>query len=150
MLELKFEECREEYWDFMRCLRSDPRVQAGFVDQVSITADEQRTFMMRNGQHYQIALIGTRPVGYFGFIGPSRSEVTICVLPEESGKGIGRMLIKKSLTYGDRVWAKVKNDNIPSLRIMKGQFSFHQQRSEMIIFAQSPDAMRHALNEFEA
>ena len=54
--------CFPEYWDFVRTLRTDPRVQHGFIEKADITIEQQIEYMYKHWQEYFICLIDNKPV----------------------------------------------------------------------------------------
>src|SRR2546423_832604 len=60
--------CTEEYWEFVRVLRTDQRVLHGFLSQAGITPEQQRTYMQAHWQQYFIALVDGQPAGFVGSV----------------------------------------------------------------------------------
>ena len=56
MDELKLIVCEKKYWEFIRTLRSDDRVQEGFIQRVNITKDQQIEYMKKYNDNYYICL----------------------------------------------------------------------------------------------
>ena len=47
-------DCTEEYWNFVRTLRNDPRVQDGFIEKVNISLDQQKGYMKKYSPNWDI------------------------------------------------------------------------------------------------
>ncbi len=44
-MNLKLKKNNKKYWEFIRQLRSDKRIQSGFIEEVTITKKEQEAYM---------------------------------------------------------------------------------------------------------
>jgi len=100
-----------EYYDFIRKLRSDPRVQHGFIKKRSgtdISSEEQNKYMSKYRDKYIVALYNGEPAGFAGSI---LRDIRICVHPDFHKKGIGKALIKELMVRFPDSFAKVKIDN---------------------------------------
>ena len=40
-------ECNKEFWEFVRLLRNDERVQSGFIKSIHITEEMQKEYMSK-------------------------------------------------------------------------------------------------------
>ena len=54
MVDKKLVNCIEKYWDFVRVLRN---TNTGFVEQVSITSEQQNKYMSKHSDNYKICLV---------------------------------------------------------------------------------------------
>jgi GNAT superfamily N-acetyltransferase len=108
--------CKEEYWEFVRVLRNDKRVDKGFIKSVYITKDEQKKYMSKHSQFYRIALIDGKPAGYVGVI---EDDIRVCTHPDFQGKGVGKFMINKCMDIWPTSFAKVKVDNKASLSLFE-------------------------------
>ena len=116
-MNLRLTECREEYWEFVRSLRTDERNQQGFFTVAEISSDQQEEYMQKNSHRYKVCLLDDIPVGYVGIIG--EHEITYCVHSDQKGKGVGTFMVKefsKDLTMAD---AYVKVENIGSQKVFE-------------------------------
>ena len=57
MVNLKLVSCTEEYWEFVRLLRTNPANQEGFFTQAIITSEQQKEFMIHNWSKYKISKV---------------------------------------------------------------------------------------------
>jgi|SaaInlV_100m_DNA_2_1039680.scaffolds.fasta_scaffold05057_5 GNAT superfamily N-acetyltransferase len=105
--------CVEEYWEFVRCLRNDPLVQDGFIQNNVISSEDQKVYMERHWHSYFIGLIDNQPVGYVGCID---GDIRVCTDPKHQNKGIGKSLIDFIKTKYPSGYAKIKIDNLSSLK----------------------------------
>lgn len=113
-MKLKLVNNESKYWEFIRLLRSDNRVQSGFVNFVStISINEQETYMSKYNDNYYICLYNDIPCG---FIGEIEGDVRVCTHPDYQGKGIGTFMIKELTNVRPQVYAKIKMDNISSIK----------------------------------
>ena len=109
--------CKEEYWEFVRLLRTNPINQEGFFTQAVITPEQQKNFMIHNWSKYKICLADGEPAGYVGLL--QGHEITYCVHPNFHGKGVGSFMIEEfSKPYGE-VDAYVKIDNVASQKVFE-------------------------------
>ena len=97
-----------KYYEFIRLLRNDPRVQSGFIQSSNITTEQQIEYMKKYGEYYIIALLDGEPVGYAGSID---RDIRVCVKPEAQGKGIAVHLITALMARFPDSYAKIKIDN---------------------------------------
>ena len=116
-MKIELVECKPEYWELVRLLRSDPENQEGFFSVVKINQKQQQIYMELNSHRYKICLLDGIPVGYVGVI--KDSEVTYCVQHEYKGMGIGTKIIEEFSKSFDSLDAYVKVENFPSQRIFE-------------------------------
>ena len=109
-------ECSKEFWEFVRVLRNDERVQSGFIKSIHITEEMQEEYMSKHSQYYRIALVDGVPAGYVGVI---EDDIRVCTHPDFQGKGLGKFMINKCMEIWPTAFAKVKVDNEASLRLFR-------------------------------
>jgi len=109
-------ECSKEFWEFVRVLRNDERVQSGFIKSIHITEEMQEEYMSKHSQYYRIALVDGVPAGYVGVI---EDDIRVCTHPDFQGKGVGKFMINKCMEIWPTAFAKVKIDNEASLRLFR-------------------------------
>lgn len=108
--------CTKEYWEFVRILRTDPRVSEGFIGQVTITPEAQQKYMSKYSDCFRIALLDGIPVGFVGVI---EDDIRVCTHPDYQGKGIGKFMINKCMEIWPTAFAKVKINNEASLKLFE-------------------------------
>jgi len=108
--------CTSEYWEFVRLLRNDDRVQDGFIERSDITEEQQKKYMETNSMFYRICLLDTRPVGYIGVID---DDIRICTHPKYQKMGIGKFMLSEILKEFPSAYGKVKIDNEASKNLFK-------------------------------
>ncbi len=116
-MNLSLVECKREYWQFVRELRTDLRNQEGFFTIAEITEDQQESYMENNSNRYKVCLLDEQPVGYVGVI--SDHEITYCVHPECKGKGIGTFMVKEFSESFPVIDAYVKEENVGSQKVFE-------------------------------
>ena len=112
-MNLELKKNNKKYWEFIRLLRSDKRVQNGFIEQSTITKKEQETYMNKYNDNYYVCLCDDIPCG---FIGEIDGDIRLCTDPEYQGKGIGSFMIREITKIRPNIFAKIKLDNTSSLR----------------------------------
>ena len=113
MDKLKLIVCEKKYWEFIRTLRSDGRVQEGFIQRVSITKDQQIEYMKKYNDNYYICLYNEEPCG---FVGEIDGDIRICTHPTYQKKGIGTFMIQEFSNIKSNIYAKIKIDNVASIK----------------------------------
>lgn len=101
------------HWEFIRNLRNDERVEHGFISNHKITEKEQEDYMTIHGHNYFIIFEDDMAVG---FIGDVEDDLRICIAPEFQNKGLGTNAIIEFHKLYPSSLAKVKIDNIQSIR----------------------------------
>jgi GNAT superfamily N-acetyltransferase len=94
----------EKYWEFIRELRIHRDIISGFVDQVQITPEQQRSYMAKHGNCYYVCLESENPVGWVGVVD---DDIRVAVHPEHKGRGIGRFMINELMNLYPNAKAKV-------------------------------------------
>jgi ribosomal protein S18 acetylase RimI-like enzyme len=108
-MKLELVPCQRPYWDFVRRLRTDPRVQPGFTEQVDeITPAQQEAYMGAHAHEYWVCLCDGEPAGYVGNVG---GDIRVAVHPDYQRRGVGRFLIEELERLVPGGFAKVKVDN---------------------------------------
>ena len=51
-MKLELKQNEKQYWEFIRILRSDERVQSGFIQNSNISQTEQETYMEKYNNNY--------------------------------------------------------------------------------------------------
>lgn len=113
---LEFVNNEQKYWDFIRELRSDDRVQAGFRDQVKITPEQQSAYMAKYNDNYWVCLCDGKPAGYIGEI---ERDIRIAVHPDYQKRGIGKFLVNNLMQARPESAAVVKIENEASLALFR-------------------------------
>lgn len=108
--------CTKKYWEFVRVLRNDDRVQSGFIKSSNITKDMQTAYMMMYSKFYRIALIDGKPAGYVGVID---DDIRVCTHPNYQGQGVGKFMINECMKIWPTAFAKVKMENEASIRLFE-------------------------------
>jgi GNAT superfamily N-acetyltransferase len=102
------------YWEFIRQLRCDPRVQDAFIERASISPEQQVEYMNRHGGRFVVGLVGDSPAGYAGSID---RDIRVCVHPDFQGLGVGRRLIEALLERFPDSVARIKIQNKASIAL---------------------------------
>lgn len=121
---LKLVPCTKEYWEYIRTLRNDEKVQKGFIETTQITPEMQEKYMNKYSECYRIALIEVHvgdslskiPVGFVGVI---ENDIRVCTHPDFQGNGYGKFMINECMKIWPNAFAKIKIDNKASLKLFK-------------------------------
>ena len=105
--------CNKKYWEYIRILRSDNRVQKGFIQKVNISQSQQIKYMEKYNDSYYVCLYNGEPCG---FIGEIDGDIRICTHPTYQKKGIGTFMIQEFSNVKSNIYAKIKIDNISSIK----------------------------------
>lgn len=113
---MKLVKCTQEYWEFVRELRTNPKVVEGFIQNIEITPEQQKQYMKKYSDCYRIALLKGQPVGFVGVI---EDDIRVCTHPEFQGNGIGKFMINECMKVWPTAFAKVKINNEASLKLFE-------------------------------
>ena len=93
-----------KYWEFIRLLRADKRVQEGFIQVTSqISKREQEIYMEKYNENYYICLSDNIPCG---FIGEIDGDIRVCTSPDYQGKGVGSFMISEITKLRPNIYAQ--------------------------------------------
>ncbi len=115
-MSLSFVPNSPKYYEFIRLLRNDPRVQDGFIEQVNITPEQQEKYMSVHADKYFVCLSEGVPAGYIGVID---SDIRVATHPDFQGQGVGKFLVTQLLRHDTKVQAKIKVTNVASLALFQ-------------------------------
>lgn len=113
---LEFVANAPEYYEFIRQLRNDDRVQGGFIERVCITPEQQLAYMAKHADCYYVCLCNARPAGYIGAID---GDIRIATHPDFQGVGVGLFMVQELVKRHPGCIARVKHGNSASLRLFK-------------------------------
>lgn len=106
-----------KYWDFIRRLRSDPKIQIGFVEKVNISPEQQAEYMAKYEDCYFICLSeDQKPIG---FIGEVKNDIRVAVINEYQKMGVGKFMVNELMRLRPNSYAKMKFDNIASKKLFE-------------------------------
>jgi GNAT superfamily N-acetyltransferase len=113
---MDFVKNQEEYWEFIRQLRNDKRVKAGFIQQDHISKENHLKYMEKHGNNFYVCLIDKKPAGYVGVID---RDIRVATHPSYQGKGVGKFMINALMKLYPGSLAKVKIENKASLGLFE-------------------------------
>jgi GNAT superfamily N-acetyltransferase len=108
--------CTHEYWEFVRQLRTDERVQQGFITQADISSAQQEKYMEARWREYFVALVDGQPAG---FVGSVDGDIRVCTHPDYQHRGVATFMISELMRRFPSAIAKVKFSNEPSRRLFE-------------------------------
>ena len=115
-MKLELVECSEEYWEYVRLLRMNPKVVNSFIQTADISTEQQISYMKNYSCFYRIALLDRKPCGYVGVID---NDIRVCTDPEYQGLGIGKFMIEEIKNIWPNGIAKIKVANEASLKLFE-------------------------------
>lgn len=131
--DLKIVPNSDEYFEFIRQMRTEPRNLNGFVEKVEITEQQQINYMEKYGDCYEICLSGNTPVGFVGVVD---QDIRFAVHPNFHGKGIGTFMIWDLIHKKIDSKAKVKHDNYASMHVFeKCGFKLYNKDENFIYYS---------------
>lgn len=113
---VKIVKATQEYWEFVRYLRTCKENTEGFEQQVEITPEQQINYMQKYADNYLICLDGETPVG---FVGSIDGDIRVATHPDHKGKGYGKIMIDAIMNDFPESYAKVKIENEASLSLFR-------------------------------
>jgi ribosomal protein S18 acetylase RimI-like enzyme len=111
---MELTECTKDYWEFVRTLRNDKRVQNGFIKSTHITSEMQTNYMNTYSEYYRVVVIDGNPVGYVGVI---EDDIRICTHPDFQGQGVGKFMLTEIMKIFPNAYGKVKINNEASRKL---------------------------------
>lgn len=103
-----------KYYEFIRLLRNDQRVQDGFIETKPISEEQQLLYMSKYRENYILALVDGKPAGYAGSID---RDIRVCVHPDFQNMGIGAIMIGRLMNKFPNSYAKIKVENEASKKL---------------------------------
>ena len=100
-----------EYYEFVRTLRTDPRTQEGFIEETSISPQQQIKYMEEHSKNYYVCLLYQEPAGYVGVI---EDDIRICTHPNHQRKGVGFFMLDEIKKLYPFATGRIKRENIAS------------------------------------
>ena len=128
---VKLVKCTEQYWEFVRSLRNDTRVSDGFIDPTEITNEMQINYMKLYSDSYRIALYNNIPAGYVGVVD---GDIRVCTHPDFQRLGIAKFMINECTKLWPDSVARIKLNNIHSLRLFQSCGFVIRKKSEQFHF----------------
>ena len=106
------------YYEFIRQLRNDQRIQNGFIELVNITEKQQQLYMEKYADCFYICVVNetNNPIGYVGVID---KDIRIATHPEHQKQGVASFMIQEIMKIYPDAQAKVKINNENSLKLFK-------------------------------
>tara|TARA_R110001592_G_scaffold5649_4_gene31087 strand:+ start:9540 stop:9944 length:405 start_codon:yes stop_codon:yes gene_type:complete len=116
--------CSKKYWEFVRTLRNNEKVQEGFIETIEITPEMQEKYMNKYNECYRVVLaevhagdsLSKVPVGFVGVI---ENDIRVCTHPNFQGRGYGKFMINECIKIWPNAFAKVKIKNKASLKLFE-------------------------------
>ena len=105
-----------EHYEFVRGVRNDIRVKAGFIIQDEISIEEHLEYMSANNKSYFVCLRGSIPVGYVGVVD---NDIRVATAPDEVKAGVGEFMVNFIAEKFPDALAKVKLENIASQKLFE-------------------------------
>ncbi len=115
-MELKLVKNEEKYFEFIRNLRNNKENQKGFLEQVSITKEQQKKYMYKYGDDYYICLKENIPVGYIGVVD---NDIRVCTDTKYKKTGSGTFMLNEVMKIYPNATAKILKNNLASLNLFK-------------------------------
>jgi hypothetical protein len=103
-----------KYWEYIRFLRTCKENAEGFIEQVQITEQDQKNYMLKHEHNYYVCLFNSKPAGFVGVV---NSDIRIATDPLYKKQGIGKFMLKKISELYPNATAKVKLGNINSINL---------------------------------
>ena len=116
--------CTEKYWEFVRKLRMDPRVEKGFIERNKITKKMQIEYMKKHSIFYRVAVVEVideqkkikKPAGFVGVID---NDIRVCTHPNYQRMGVGKFMINSAMKIWPNATSKIKIENKASLKLFE-------------------------------
>jgi ribosomal protein S18 acetylase RimI-like enzyme len=107
---------KQEYHEFIRLLRNDPRVVDGFIQNSYITAEQQKEYMKKYSHCFFVCLINGEFAGYVGVID---DDIRVATHPDYQKRGVGKFMLEQIKNKFPNALAKIKITNEASLKLFE-------------------------------
>jgi ribosomal protein S18 acetylase RimI-like enzyme len=107
---------KQEYHEFIRQLRNDPRVVDGFIQSSYITIEQQKEYMKKYSHCFFVCLIDEEPAGYIGVID---EDIRVATHPDYQKRGVGKFMLEQIKNKFPNALAKIKITNEASLKLFE-------------------------------
>jgi ribosomal protein S18 acetylase RimI-like enzyme len=97
------------YGEFIRKLRTHPKLRKAWIEKCTITEDQQIEYMYKHGNNYYVCMNEENKL--LGFVGVVDNDLRIAVLPNQQNTGIGRYILDFILKKYPNVKIKVRQNN---------------------------------------
>ena len=108
--------CERRWWEFVRQLRNDPRVAAGFICNSEITPEVHERFMSKHAGSYRICLVDGAPAGFVGVV---EGDIRICTHPDFQHQGVGLFMLREIGRAYPEAYGKIKVANEASRKLFE-------------------------------
>jgi GNAT superfamily N-acetyltransferase len=116
-------------------LRTHEENTKGFLEQVTITPEDQIKYMGKYSTNYLICLDGDTPVG---FIGEIDNDIRLAVHPDHKRKGIGKFMLNEFMKIKPNALAKVLWTNDACIFLFKSAGFIQYDKDNEFIYFRKP------------
>jgi RimJ/RimL family protein N-acetyltransferase len=106
----------KRYYEFIRLLRTDSNNIDGFLEKVSITPQQQESYMEKYSACYFICLENDEPVGFIGVVD---DDIRVCTHHLHKKRGVGHFMLKEITKMYPEAKAKILKENVASLKLFE-------------------------------
>ena len=115
-MQLKLVTNDTKYWEFIRNLRNDERVKAGFIQQEHIDPESHIKHMMSHRDNFFVCVADGEPAGFVRVLG---DDIGVCTHPDFQKRGVGRFMVTELVKLYPDVVAKIKLTNEASIKLFE-------------------------------
>ena len=113
---LELVQISEDFFEFVRQLRTDPRNADSFINNTEITVQNQIDYMEQHLKDYFICLNQQTPVGFIGVV---LGDIRLAVHHDFRNRGVATFMVNEISKLFPEATAKIKTTNVASIALFE-------------------------------
>ena len=109
-------EISNEFFEFVRRLRTDPRNADSFINNNEITFQNQIDYMEQHLKDYFVCLSQQTPVGFIGVV---QGDIRLAVDHDFRNRGVATFMVKEISKLFPEASAKIRTSNVASIALFE-------------------------------
>ncbi len=114
--ELELVPISEDFFEFVRRLRTDPRNADSFINNTEIILQNQIDYMEQHLKEYFICLNQQTPVGFIGVV---QGDIRLAVNHDFRNRGVATFMVNEILKLFPEATAKIRTTNVALIALFE-------------------------------